>query len=71
MTTGRQVPVCPIASCEFRSRRPFVLGTYADGYDEHFRGNADDRARLKQLSEREREAELLKRHEARESLKHR
>ena len=44
---------------------------YADGYDENFRGNANDRAWLKTLSEREREAELLKRHEAREILKHR
>jgi hypothetical protein len=44
---------------------------YADGYDEKYRGDADDRAWLKTLSERQREAELLKRHEQREILKHR
>ncbi|CAF1203249.1 unnamed protein product [Adineta steineri] len=44
---------------------------YADGYDEDYRGNADDRVWLSKLSEREREAELLKRHEQREILNHR
>ena len=44
---------------------------YADGYDEKYRGNADDRAWLETLTERQREAELLKRHEQRETLKHR
>jgi len=44
---------------------------YADGYDENYRGDANDRAWLKTLSEREREAELLKRHEQREIIKRR
>ena len=43
------------------------LETYSDGQS---RDNADDRAWLQKLSEREREAELLKRHEERERLKH-
>jgi len=44
---------------------------HADGYDDQYRGNADDRAWLKTLTERQREEELLKRHEQREILKHR
>ncbi|CAF4377213.1 unnamed protein product, partial [Rotaria sordida] len=44
---------------------------FADGYDENYRGDANDRAWLKTLSEREREAELLKRHEQREIIKRR
>jgi hypothetical protein len=44
---------------------------HADGYDDKYRGNADDRAWLKTLTERQREEELLKRHEEREILKHR
>ncbi|UJR09158.1 hypothetical protein I4U23_013406 [Adineta vaga] len=44
---------------------------YADGYDDEYRGNADDRAWLNTLTERERESELLKRHEEREILNHR
>jgi len=44
---------------------------FADGYDENYRGDANDRAWLKTLSEREREAELLKRHELREIIKRR
>ncbi|CAF3326800.1 unnamed protein product [Rotaria socialis] len=44
---------------------------HVDGYDDKYFGDADDRAWLKTLSEREREAELLKRHEQREMLKHR
>ncbi len=43
---------------------------HADGYDDKYRGNADDRAWLKTLTERQREEELLKRHEQRETLKH-
>ncbi len=46
-------------------------GIFADGYDENYRGDANDRAWLKTLSEREREAELLKRHEQREIIKRR
>jgi len=51
----------------------FLLFTeiHADGYDDKYRGNADDRAWLKTLTERQREVELLKRHEQREILKHR
>ncbi|CAF3774009.1 unnamed protein product [Rotaria magnacalcarata] len=44
---------------------------HVDGYDDKYFGDAGDRAWLKTLSEREREAELLKRHEQREMLKHR
>ena len=44
---------------------------YSDGYDENYRGDANDRAWLKTLSEREREAELLQRHEQREIIKRR
>lgn len=44
---------------------------FADGYDENYRGDSNDRAWLKTLSEREREAELLKRHEQREIIKRR
>ena len=44
---------------------------YADGYDDEYRGNTEDRAWLDTLTEREREAELLKRHEQREILNHR
>jgi len=44
---------------------------YADGYDENFMGDAKDRAWFNTLSEREREAELLKRHEQREIIKRR
>lgn len=44
---------------------------HADGYDDKFVGDAKDRAWLKTLSERERETELLKRHEQREILKQR
>jgi len=44
---------------------------YADGYDDEYRGDADDRVWLNTLSEREREAELLKRHDQREILSHR
>ncbi len=43
---------------------------HADGYDDKYRGNADDRAWLKTLTERQREEELLKRIEKRETLKH-
>ncbi|CAF2526021.1 unnamed protein product [Rotaria sp. Silwood2] len=42
-----------------------------DGYDDKYFGDAADRVWLQTLSEREREAELLKRHEQREILKHR
>lgn len=49
------------------SRFDVCLETYSD---EQSRDNADDRAWLQKLSEREREAELLKRHEERERLKH-
>lgn len=48
-----------------------ILEIYADGYDEKLRGNADDRAWLKSLPERQREEEIMKRHEQREMLKHR
>lgn len=44
---------------------------YADGYDDKLQGNADDRAWLKSLPERQREEEIMKRHEQREILKHR
>ncbi|CAF4010981.1 unnamed protein product [Rotaria magnacalcarata] len=44
---------------------------FTDGYDENYRGDSNDRAWLKTLSEREREAELLKRHEQREIIKRR
>ncbi|CAF4606654.1 unnamed protein product [Rotaria sp. Silwood1] len=44
---------------------------FPDGFDENYRGDANDRAWLKTLSEREREAELLKRHEQREIIKRR
>ncbi|CAF1103389.1 unnamed protein product [Adineta ricciae] len=44
---------------------------YADGYDDEYRGNTEDRAWLDTLTERERETELLKRHEQREILSHR
>lgn len=49
----------------------FYKEIFADGYDENYRGDANDRAWLKTLSEREREAELLKRHEQREIIKRR
>ena len=49
----------------------FDVEIYADGYDDEYRGNAQDRAWLDTLTEREREAELLKRHEQREILNHR
>lgn len=47
------------------------LEIHADGYDDKYRGDADDRAWLKTLTERQREEELLKRHERREALTHR
>lgn len=52
-------------------RNEFHSELYADGYDENFMGDAKDRAWFNTLSEREREAELLKRHEQREIIKRR
>ena len=50
---------------------PLLQEVYSDGYDENYRGDAKDRAWLKTLSEREREAQLLQRHEQREIIKRR
>lgn len=52
-------------------KKEFYSELYADGYDENFMGDAKDRAWFNTLSEREREAELLKRHEQREIIKRR
>ena len=54
-----------------QEKKFFRSEIYADGYDENFLGDAKDRAWFNTLSEREREAELLKRHEQREIIKRR
>ena len=66
-------PVPKVSEC-FQSSCSNVrlsTGKFTDGYDENYRGDTTDRAWLKTLSEREREAELLKRHEQREIMKRR
>lgn len=56
---------------KFHSEKKIFTEIFTDGYDENYRGDSNDRAWLKTLSEREREAELLKRHEQREIIKRR
>lgn len=44
---------------------------FRDGYDDDMMGDAEDRARLEQMTEKEREQELFNRIEKREVLKRR
>lgn len=44
---------------------------FEDGYDDDLMGDAEDRARLEQMTEKEREQELFNRIEKREVLKRR
>lgn len=44
---------------------------FRDGYDDDLMGDAEDRARLEQMTEKEREQELFNRIEKREVLKRR